>query len=211
VGVHPDADAAGWVVKIDCPGGGPEVVGGIFGVDAEFDGVADGAKVLHFGTETLSGGDLDLLFDEVDSVDFLGDGMFDLDAGVHFEEVEVARIVHEKLHRAGVLVVHGLGQFDGGFAHPLAEIVVEEGGGRFFEQLLVAALNRAVALSDMNDFAPLVPEDLEFDVMRLLDILLQIDIGVAEGFFRFHPCGQKTFDEADVVMGGSHSFTLCAE
>ena len=43
--------------------------------------------------------------------------------------------------------------------------------------------------------------------MRLLDILLQIDIGVAEGFFRFHPCGQKTFDEADVVMGGSHSFT----
>ena len=132
--------------------------------------------------------------------------MFDLDAGVHFEEVVVACIIHEELHRACVLVLNGFGQFDGGFSHPFAEVVIEKGGGRFFEKFLVAALNRAVAFANVNNFAALVPEDLEFDVMRFFDIFFEIDIRISEGFFRLHPCGEKTFHEADVVVGGSHSF-----
>lgn len=55
--------------------------------------------------------------------------MLDLDAGVHFEEVEVACIVHEELHRPSVLVMNGFGQFDGGFSHPFAEVVIEKGEG----------------------------------------------------------------------------------
>ena len=129
-----------------------------------------------------------------------------MDAGVHFEEVEVSCIVHEELHRPSVLVLNGFGQFDGGFSHPFAEVVIEKGRGRFFEKFLVAALNRAVAFADVNNFAALVPEDLEFDVMRFFDIFLKIDIRVSEGFFCLHPCGEKTFHEADVVVGGSHSF-----
>lgn len=70
----------------------------------------------------------------------------------------------------------------------------------------MSALNGTVAFSDVNNFATLVSEDLEFDVMRFFDIFLKIDIGVSEGFFRFHPCSEKTFHEADVVVGGSHSF-----
>ena len=40
VGIHADADAARGVVKVDRAWRGPEIVGGILGVDSEFDGVA---------------------------------------------------------------------------------------------------------------------------------------------------------------------------
>ena len=38
---------------------------------------------------------LDLLVDEIDAGDHLGDGMLDLDAGVHLDEVELAVLVEE--------------------------------------------------------------------------------------------------------------------
>ena len=40
VGIHTDANAPGGVVKVDRAWRRPEIVGGILGVDSEFDGVA---------------------------------------------------------------------------------------------------------------------------------------------------------------------------
>ncbi len=146
----------GGVVKVDRAGGGSEIVGGILRIDAEFDGVSQGAKVIEFGAEAFAGGDFDLLFDQVDPVDLFGHRMFDLDTGIHFEKVKVAGIIDEKLHRTGVFVLNGLGQFDGGFPHAFTEIAIEKGGGRFFEKFLVAALDRAVAFADMDNFTALI-------------------------------------------------------
>ena len=44
----------------------------------------------------------------------------------------------------------------------------EKGGnaGRFLDQLLVAALERAFALAELNDVAVRVAEDLDLDVSR---------------------------------------------
>ncbi len=52
---------------------------------------------------------------------------------------------------------------------------------RFFDQLLVAPLNRALALPQADDVAVLVAQHLEFDVARVLDISLHVKIAVAEG------------------------------
>jgi len=210
VRVHPDADTAGGVVKIDRAGGGSEIVSGILRIDAEFDGVSQGAKVIEFGAEAFAGSDFDLLFDQVDSVDLFGHRMFDLDAGIHFEKVKVAGIIDEELHRTGVFVLNGLGKFDGGFPHPFTEIAIEEGGGGFFEKFLVAALDRAVAFADVDNFSALIAEDLEFDVVRFFNIFFKIDVGISEGFFCFHACGEEAFDEADVIVSGSHSFAPSA-
>lgn len=38
--------------------------------------------------------------------------------------------------------------------------------GRFLDELLVAALERAFALAELNDVAVRVAEDLDFDVSR---------------------------------------------
>ena len=45
--------------------------------------------------EIVAGGDADLLEDEVDVGDHLGHRMLDLDARVHFDEIELAVLVEE--------------------------------------------------------------------------------------------------------------------
>ena len=58
-------------------------------------------------------------------------------------------------------------------------------GGRFFQQLLMAALDGALALSEADDVAVLVGQHLEFDVARVLDVLLHVEVAIAEGFGGF--------------------------
>ena len=114
MGIEADTDASWRVEEIDGARARAEVVGGIFGIDTEFDGVAEGSEIIEFRTKALACGDADLFANEIDAVDFY------LDAGIHFEKVVVARVIDEELHGAGVFVVDGFGEFDGGLAHPFA-------------------------------------------------------------------------------------------
>ncbi|MCY1238915.1 hypothetical protein D9M72_516760 [compost metagenome] len=52
--------------------------------------------------------------------------MLHLQAGVHFEEVEVALAVDDEFHGPGRMVADGLGECDRLFAHGLAGLCVEE-------------------------------------------------------------------------------------
>jgi hypothetical protein len=53
-------------------------------------------------------------------------------------------------------------------------------GGGFLEHLLVAALQRAVALAEMDGIAVAVAEHLELDVARIAEIFFHVDGRVAE-------------------------------
>src|SRR5207244_8575787 len=57
---------------------------------------------------------------------------------------------------------------------------VERGRRRLLEHLLVAALDRAVALAEHDDLAVRVAEELHLDVARPLDVPLAEDRPVAE-------------------------------
>ena len=56
----------------------------------------------------------------------------------------------------------------------------ERGRGRLLEQLLVAALDGAVALAQVHAVAVLVGQHLELDVPRVLHVPLQVHLAVAE-------------------------------
>ncbi len=119
--------------------------------------------------EAFARGDQNLLFDQVDIGDHLGDGMLHLDTRVHLEEVQIAVLVHQELHGAGVGVAdlpHGL---DDQMAHALTQGSVDLGGGRLFHQFLVAALDGTFSLAQMDNFAMLVPQHLELDMTRRRD------------------------------------------
>ena len=62
--------------------------------------------------DRLTLGDEDLRAHEVDARDHLGDGVLDLDAGVHLDEVVVAVLVHQELHGTGVDIAHFPGDLD---------------------------------------------------------------------------------------------------
>ena len=56
----------------------------------------------------------------------------------------------------------------------------DDGRGSFLEYLLVAALERAIALAEMDRVALAVAKNLELDVARVAEIFLHVDGGIAE-------------------------------
>ena len=164
----------------DPAGRGAEVVVGVLGVDPALDRVAADRDVLLGEREGLAGGDPDLLLDQVDPRDHLGDGVLDLDPGVDLDEVEIVVGVDEELAGAGVDVAGLSGQPDGGLAQPRADLQREGRGGRLLDELLMAALERAIAVPAVDECAVLVGEDLDLDVARPIDELLEVDAGVLE-------------------------------
>ena len=55
-------------------------------------------RVFHF----FAGRDTNLRLNEIDVRNQFGHGMFDLNARVHFDEIDLAGLVHQKFNRAGV-------------------------------------------------------------------------------------------------------------
>ena len=138
--------------------------------------------------------DGDLQFDEIEAGDLLGDGMLDLKARIHFEEVEIEIGVDEKFDGACVGVAACAREAHGGFAHFFAQVGRHDRRWSFFDHFLVAALDGAFAFAERNDAAVLVGEDLDFDVVGLFEIFFEIEARVAE---RVHGFG------AGVAIGGS--------
>ncbi len=146
--------------------------------------------------EPLARCDAQLRLDEVDAGDGLGDRMLNLDARVHLDEVELAVFVHQELDGAGVLVAD-LGEAAAeGLADLLAHLGRDLQRRRFFDQLLMAALDGALALEERGHMAVLVGQHLELDVARLLDELLHVELAVAEGVCGLSGGGMEEIGQA---------------
>ena len=204
MGVDSYATAAGRIVQLDLSGTGHEIVGWVFRVDAAFDGVVSCDSIDEMLGKMLTRGHLNLLFDKIASIDFLGDRMLDLDAGVHLHEIEMTVIVHEKLDRARIRVSNVLRQFDRRGAHSSAQFGRHERGGTLLDDLLIAALDRTIAFPEMNDAAMFVCENLKFNMVRVDDKLFNIDGGIVEGLIRFEARGMVALHEAPFVTGDAH-------
>src|SRR5205823_4753754 len=86
-----DADPGGQAQPLDAPGLREERPR-ILGVEPHLYGMPVGPRV---DLERLPARDADLLGDEIDAGDELGDRVLDLDAAVQLEEEEVAAVEHE--------------------------------------------------------------------------------------------------------------------
>ena len=185
--VETHAEAAAGAVGLDLAVVGREVVGRVLGGHAALDGVAVDLEVVLVAetdlrvADRLPLGDEDLRTHEVDIRDHLGDGVLDLNAGVHLDEIMVAVAVDEELHRAGVDIADGLGNLHGVGVQLLADALGHAPRGRKLHDLLVAALQRAVALAEVAHVAVLVGKDLHLDVLGLHEIFLDEDVVIAEG------------------------------
>src|SRR4051794_6425179 len=177
--VDADARAARLDVVADRPRRGREVLRRVLGVDAAFDRVAAQDEILLPERELLAGGGADALLHDVDPRHELGHRVLDLHARVHLEE-EVLVALEQTLDRARADVVDGGGGVRGDLADARAELLVDERRGRLLDQLLVAALDGAVALAEVDDVPVAVGEDLDLDVARVGEVALEVDRGVGE-------------------------------
>ena len=178
----------------------------ILRVEPRLDGVPLEARL---EVERLAGCDAQLLADDVDARHELGHRVLDLDAAVQLEEVEVAPVEHE-LDGAGAAVADRAAERDRGLAHARPELAVERGGGRLLEDLLVPALNRAVALAEGDDLAVPVGEQLDLDVARPLDVALVVDGVVAERGFRLAAGGLRRLLELGRLANDAHAAAASA-
>ena len=150
--VQTNAHARRGPVGRDAPVIGDEVVLRIFGGDPGLQRMPVQANI---ALTRLSGrlrqwlalGDQNLRLHDVDAGDLFGDCVFDLHAGVDLDEVELAVVhIHQEFDGAGAFVIHMGADFAAQFADLRALLIAEIGGRRALHHLLVAALDRAVAL-----------------------------------------------------------------
>ena len=181
---------------------------GVFGIDAVLDRPAVDLDVILGEGQRLAIGDADHLFDQINAGDFLGNGMFDLQPSVHFEEVEAlprrVRTADDQFDRAGAEIADSAGERDALLAHRLAHLGRDEGRRRFLDHLLVAALDRTFALVQVNDIAMLVAQYLDFDMARAFDELLDEDAIVAEAGQAFALGRFKAFADILFIIGKPH-------
>ena len=80
-------------------------------------------------------------------------------------------------------------------------LALEKWRGRFLDELLVSALDGAVALPEVDDVALAVTENLELDVARVLDEFLDVNPAVGKRLFSLAAGGVVALDQRDVVVG----------
>jgi hypothetical protein len=181
-----------------------------FGIDAHFDGVSVERHFVLRQRQIFASGDTQLPLHEVKPSDHLGDRMLHLQARVHLHEVEVALGVGDELHSSGAHIADGPCGITSRAAHGSTLCGVDAGRGRFLDDFLMAALRRAVTLIEADGVTGLVGEDLDFDVPRLKQVLLDQHIVIAERRARFAlargQCGRKFIGRVDYA----HAFAAAA-
>ena len=106
--------------------------------------------------------------------------MFHLQPGVHLDKKDLARRVNDKFDGAGPHIVDRARGGERGLEQDCALRLRQQHGGRFFDDLLMASLQRTITLEEVHDIAVRVPEDLNFDMARILDIAFKQHCGIAE-------------------------------
>jgi hypothetical protein len=113
--------------------------------------------------------------DEIDPEDLFGHRVLDLETSVDLEEVE-AFFVDEHLNCPGIDIAARLRQCDRGVAH-LACTLRPERRRCLLDELLVAALKRAVSDPEPERLVRRGGDDLYLEVLRGVEITLHIDVG----------------------------------
>ena len=161
--------------------------------------------------EGLARGDPHLRLHEVDVGDLLGHRVLDLDARVHLDEDVVAVAGRAGTRRCRRCGSRSRGRSGTASAHIRSRSSGSRfGAGRDLDDLLVAALHRAVALEEVDHVARAVGEDLHLDVARVHDGLLDEDGRVAEGALGLAHAGLDRLAQVRRVVDAPHAAAAAA-
>ncbi len=169
------------VERQDLSDGGHPAGSGVLGDEPRLDGVSCDLDTRLAERQRLARRHPQLELDEVEAGDHLGDRMLHLEPGVDLEEVDDALLPHQELDRAGVDVAHPVGEGEGAVPQRLAGLGRDPRRRRLLDDLLVAALDGAFPLTEVDDGPVGVADDLHLDVPAPLDVRLGENRPVSEG------------------------------
>ena len=160
----------------------------VLGAQAHLDGVA---LQLHIGLrqrQRLAACDAQLPLDQVKPREQLGHRVLHLQPGVHLHQIKRLvglGFIEQKLHRARTHIARRFRQCNGRLPELLAQCGRHDWAGRFFDDLLVATLHRAIALTQVDAMALRVGHDLHLDMTGPQQGALQQQVAVAKTGQRF--------------------------
>ena len=143
---------------------------------------------IFLGTGQLfSRRDTNLQVDQIESGDQLGHGMLHLQACVHLEEIEILLLVNQELDGTSICIVRGSRHPNRDLAHTAPHLGIDDRRRRFFQHLLMATLQRTLALPQVNRMTMLVGQNLHFNVPRIDDRFFDVHFVIAERALGFAP------------------------
>ncbi len=161
--------------------------------------------------QTPAARDMNLQLDKIEPSGALRHRVFHLQTRIHLHEREHAalRLVQE-FYGAGVTIVRRLAQPDGCFAQCLILLRSERRRRRFLDDLLVTALDGAIAHAGGPGCSVLVGDDLDLYVARAEHQLLHENSWIAEGLERFSTGALKGFREVARRMHSPNPVTAAS-
>ena len=182
----------------------------IFGVDARLDRVTADRELFLCQRQRLARGDPQLPFDKIQSRDHLCNRMFDLQPGVHFHEVEAATRLGNEFDSSRADVAHRLRRRNSRVAHLLAAFCVHAWRRRFFENFLITALHRTVALEQMQARSVRIRKHLHFNMSRTRQIFFEQHLVIAERRGGLPLRRRQRLAEFTRLMYHAHAFAATA-
>ena len=150
-------------------------------------------------------------FDQIDVHYLFGDPVFDLQAGVHFEEEEFLPFgVEEEFHRPCRAILCCLSEVDRGQDEVAAQRIRQAGGRGFLDDLLIAALERTVAFAQRHDVAFAITENLDFDMPGPRDVALEKHARIAETALALAYHAGKAVAQPGLVRADAHADAAAA-
>src|SRR5690606_8052432 len=181
--IYPYTKSTGGVVILYQTGAGHESFG-VFGVDPALKGVAANHDVGLLDGQLFPCAHANLFLNQVHAGNHLRDRMLYLNTGVHLDEVKAPIFVQELKGTCSAITDVYTG-FYAGCIGSFAHIVRNAGSRCFFQHFLVAALQRTVAVAQVNGIALSVRQNLNFHVARVLQEFFHVHSAVAKGSFGF--------------------------
>ena len=216
--VKPDAEAAGGAIRENPAVVRHEFIFRVFRGDPALNRVAVAGNFIlrrhpdHRPVQFVPLGDQNLRAHQVEAGDDFGDGVLDLDARVHLDEEPFVLVeVVEKLNRAGVVVTDLLRHPGGGVAQFVDNFLGQAETWRHLDDLLMAALHRAIALVQMDHVAVLVAENLHLDVLGVRNIFFEEHRWIAEGAFGFRLRFVQQTRKVGSFLHHAHAASAAAE
>ena len=167
---------------------------GVFGVKAEFHRMTLGADIFLPCREYFTSCYAQLPFHQIKAGDGFRHRVFHLKACIHLKKIEPA-ILGDEFHRAGALILHGLGGGHCGGTHGIAHLNADAWRRRFFDHFLMPALRGTIPFKQMHRIAVAIAKHLHFNMPRAFQITFDQHAIIAKGRCPFLPRGAQCFRE----------------
>ncbi|MNE29153.1 hypothetical protein D3C80_1226250 [compost metagenome] len=181
----------------------------VFGVNTALDRMTFHHNFFLLDGQRLTRRDTQLFFDQVNAGNHFSHRVFNLNTGVHLNEVELA-VFEQEFERTSTAIA----DIDARFGATLADVTTQfRGNARcwcFFDDFLMAALHGAVTFSQIDSVTLTVSQHLNFDVAWVFQVFFHVYHVIAESGFRFSFGHGDGLRQVCIATYNAHTTTAAA-